>query len=109
MTRSILPADMLLKGVQCSTAHITDDDNAVLYHTSHQQEDYGNGEWIHFSGSGYLIRLNAWQYPILRLKRLGMSKASRRFIVALMQHHRIAFLHLDAGGDVIPGFAIFDW
>ncbi|HFJ4328386.1 TPA: DUF5983 family protein [Serratia liquefaciens] len=109
MTPSRLPADMLLSGIQCSTAHITDGDNAVLYHASHQQEDYGNGEWIHFSGTGYLLRLNAWQYPVLRLKRLGMSKVSRRFIAALMQHHHIAFLHLDAAGDVIPGFTTFDW
>lgn len=109
MTPSILPADMLLIGVQCSTTHITDNDNAELYHASHQQEGYGSGEWIHFSGTGYLLRLNAWQYPVLRLKLLGMSKVSRRLIVALMQHHRIAFLHLDAAGDVLPGFTTFDW
>ncbi|MGJ3438219.1 DUF5983 family protein [Serratia liquefaciens] len=66
-------------------------------------------EWIHFSSACYLLRLNAWQYPVLRLKRLGMSKVSRRLIVALMQHHRISFLHLDTAGDVLPGSAIFDW
>ena len=39
-----LLASALFTGVQCSTAHITDDDNRVLYHASHQQEDYGDNE-----------------------------------------------------------------
>jgi hypothetical protein len=104
-----LLAGVLFTGIQCSTAHITDDDNTVLYHASHQQGDYGNSEWIHYTGTGYLIRLMAWQYPILHLKRLGLSKACRRLIVMLMQRHQIAFLHLDAAGNVLPGFATFDW
>lgn len=72
MNRDKLPVSALLTGIQCSTAHITNDDNSLLYHVSHQQEDYGNGEWCHFTGTGYLIRLNAWQHPVLRLKQLGL-------------------------------------
>ncbi|VEA64632.1 Uncharacterised protein [Serratia plymuthica] len=109
MNRHKLPAGARLTGLQCSTAHITDDDNRVLYHASHQLEDFGNGEWIHYTGTGYLIRLMAWQYPILHLKRLGLSKACRRLIVTLMQRHQITLLHLDAAGNVLPGFATFDW
>ena len=102
-------ASVLLTGIQCSTAHITDGDNTVLYHASHQLEDYGNSEWCHFTGTGYLIRLNAFQHPVLRLKQLGLSKASRRLVVTLMQHHHITFLHLDAAGDILTGFETFDW
>ncbi|AYO39810.1 DUF5983 family protein [Serratia sp. P2ACOL2] len=109
MNRHRLPASMLLTGIQCSTAHITDGDNTLLYHASHQQEDYGSGEWCHFTGTGYLIRLNAWRHPVLRLKRLGLSKASRRVVTTLMRQHHITFLHLDAAGDLLPGFATFDW
>ena len=104
-----LPVSALLSGIQCSTAHITNDDNTVLYHVSHQQEDYGNGEWCHFTGTGYLIRLNAWQHPVLRLKQLGLSKACRRLILGLMRHHHIALLHLDAAGDALSEFETFDW
>ncbi|HBL6731589.1 MULTISPECIES: DUF5983 family protein [Serratia] len=109
MSRYKLPASVLFTGIQCSTAHITNDDNRRLYHASHQQEDYGNGEWCHFTGTGYLIRLHAWRHPVLRLKRLGLSKDCRRLIASLMRQHYITLLHLDAAGDILPEFATFDW
>ncbi|AIA49948.1 Uncharacterised protein [Serratia marcescens] len=109
MNRDTLPSDALLKGIQCSTAHITDEDNTLLYHISHRREEFGHCEWCHFTGTGYLIRLNAWLHPVLQLKRLGLSKAGCRLVVTLMQRHHIAFLHLDAAGDLLPGFSTFDW
>ncbi|STK55891.1 Aec78 [Escherichia coli] len=57
-------------------AHITEKDNAWLYSLSHQTNDFGESEWIHFTGSGYLLRTDTWPYPVLRLKRLGLSKRS---------------------------------
>ncbi len=104
-----LLAGVLFTGLQCSTAHITDDDNRVLYHASHQQGDYGDSEWVHYTGTGYLIRLMAWRHPVLRLKRLGLSKEFRRLIISLMRQHHITVLHLDAAGEILPGFALFDW
>ena len=98
-----------LNGIQCSTAHITRDDNQLLYQLSHRVEEYGDSEWIHFSGAGYLLRLNAWQYPVLRLKRLGLSKACRRLAVTLIRRYSVGIIHLDACGEVLPGFATFDW
>lgn len=41
MNCDTLPIGALLTGIQCSTAHITDSDNSLLYHASHQQEEYG--------------------------------------------------------------------
>ncbi len=90
MNRHKLPAVAQLTGVQCSTAHITDDDNRVLYHASHQLEDFGNGEWVHYTGTGYLIRLMAWRHPVLRLKRLGLSKEFRRLMITLTRQHHPA-------------------
>ncbi|HHE3127035.1 DUF5983 family protein, partial [Escherichia coli] len=52
-----------LTGIRCSTAHITETDNAWLYSLSHQTSDFGESEWIHFTGSGYLLRTDAWSYP----------------------------------------------
>ncbi len=109
MSGDKLPTEVMLTGIQCSTAHITDDDNMLLYNASHQQESYGNAEWCHFTGTGYLIRLNAWRHPVLRLKRLGLSKDCRRLMTTLMRQHHIALLHLDAAGDILPGFTTFNW
>lgn len=109
IVESPLPPYTSLPGICCSTAHITAEDNSLLYTLSHQDIDFGESEWIHFSGSGYLIRLEAWSFPVLRLKRLGLSKACRRFVVTLMRRYAIGIIHLDAFGEVLPGFATFDW
>ncbi|HAT3724468.1 DUF5983 family protein [Citrobacter farmeri] len=104
-----LPPAARLNGIQCSTAHITEDDNTLLFTLSHQPEDHGDSEWISYTGSGYLMYLDAWQYPVLRLKKRGLSKACRRLIMTLIRLHAIRIIHLDALGELLPGFATFDW
>lgn len=103
------PPFTALPGIRCSTAHITEEDNTRLYALSHQTVDFGESEWVHFTGSGYLIRLTAWSYPVLRLKHLGLSKACRRLVVTLIRRYDVGIIHLDAFGEVLPGFATFDW
>ncbi|WP_163363225.1 DUF5983 family protein [Enterobacter cloacae] len=103
------PPAARLNGIQCSTAHITEADNTLLYKLSHQHEDFGESEWILYTGSGYLLRLGAWSFPILRLKRLGLSKACRQLAVALMRRYSVSIVHLDACGEVLTGFTTFDW
>lgn len=66
------PPAARLNGIQCSTARITEEDNALLFALSHQYEDFGESEWISYTGSGYLLHLGAWSFPVLRLKRLGV-------------------------------------
>ncbi len=78
-----------LAGIRCSTAHITETDNAWLYSLSHRTRDFGESEWIHFTGSGYLLRTDAWSYPVLRLKRQGLSKTFRRLVVTLIRRYAI--------------------
>lgn len=104
-----LPAGSRLIGVCCSTAHITSGDNELLYTLSHEVQEYGDAEWIHFTGSGYLIRLDAWSFPLLRLKRLGLSKACRRLVATLISRYSIGLIHLDAFGELLPGFDTFEW
>lgn len=104
-----LPPVAHINCIQCSTAHITAEDNALLYVLSHQHEDFGESEWISYTGSGYLLRLSAWSFPVLRLKRLGLSKACRRLVVTLMRRYAAGIIHLDACGEVLPGFVTFDW
>lgn len=104
-----LLAGSRLAGVCCSTAHITSEDNSLLYALSHQAQEYSDAEWIHFTGSGYLIRLDAWSYPLLQLKRRGMSKSCRRLVATLISRYGIGLIHLDAFGELLPGFDTFDW
>ncbi|PCD72564.1 hypothetical protein CNN69_15545 [Escherichia coli] len=104
-----IPPVARLNGIQCSTAHITVEDNALLFTLSHQHEDFGESEWISYTGSGYLLHLGAWSFPVLRLKRLGLSKACRRLLVTLMRRYAAGIVHLDAFGEVLPSFTTFDW
>lgn len=104
-----LPPIARLNGIQCNTAHITEADNALLFTLSHQHEDHGDSERILYTGSGYLIYLDAWQYPVLQLKKRGLSKSCRRLIVTLIRRYAIRIFHLDALGEVLPDFATFDW
>ncbi|MDE9518118.1 DUF5983 family protein [Xenorhabdus bovienii] len=104
-----LPVTARTNGIQCSTAHITDEDNALLHTLSQQYQDYGNAEWVHYTGSGYLIRLDAWAFPVLRLKRCGLSKACRKLLVTLIRRYAISTIHFDSFGDILPGFTTFDW
>ena len=103
------PPFVALTGIRCSTAHITETDNAWLYSLSHQTSDFGESEWIHFTGSGYLLRTDAWSYPVLRLKRLGLSKTFRRLVVTLIRRYGVSLIHLDASAGYLPGLPTFDW
>ena len=96
-------------GIQCSTAHITEADNNLLFTLSHQYEDHGDSEWIMYTGSGYLLRLDAWSFPVLQLKRRGLSKACRWLVVTFIRRYSTVIIHLDASGELLPGFATFDW
>ena len=104
-----LPPFATLAGIRCSTAHITEKDNAWLYSLSHQTSDFGESEWIHFTGSGYLLRTDAWSYPVLRLKRLGLSKTFRRLVITLTQRYGVSLIHLDASAECLPGLPTFNW
>ncbi len=66
-----LPTIARVNGIQCSTAHITEADNTLLFTLSHQNEDFGDSEWILYTGSGYLLHTGAWSFPVLRLKTPG--------------------------------------
>ncbi|CAB1208208.1 hypothetical protein SFB10_0438 [Serratia liquefaciens] len=104
-----LPPVARVNGIQCSTAHITAEDNALLFTLSHQHEDFGESSWISYTGSGYLLHLGAWSFPVLRLKRLGLSKSCRQLVVTLIRRYSTGIIHLDTSGEVLPGFATFDW
>ncbi|EPX8493509.1 DUF5983 family protein, partial [Escherichia coli] len=51
----------------------------------------------------------AWSYPVLRLKRLGLSKTFRRLVVTLTRRYGFSLIHLDASAECLPGLPTFDW
>ncbi|MCC4570386.1 hypothetical protein GT614_03515 [Enterobacter hormaechei] len=104
-----LPHAARLNGIQCSTAHITCEDNAILDQITLQRHDGGDCDWILYTGYGFILRLNARLHPVLELKRLGLSKACRRLVVTLMRCYSADIIHFDASGEALPGFAAFDW
>ncbi|MEN0634086.1 DUF5983 family protein [Klebsiella aerogenes] len=104
-----LPSATRLNGIQCSITHITGEDNTTLDHVTLQRHDGCNDDWILYTGYSYLLRLNARLHPVLELKRLGLSKACRRLVVTLMRRYSADIIHFDASGEVLPGFATFDW
>ncbi|MGA5837077.1 DUF5983 family protein, partial [Escherichia coli] len=54
-------------------------------------------------------RTDAWSYPVLRLKRLGLSKTFRRLVVTLTRRYGVSLIHLDANAECLPGLPTFDW
>lgn len=104
-----LPAIARFTGIQCSTAHITQEDNSLLHALSQQHQAYDDSEWVHYTGSGYLIRLDAWTFPVLQLKRRGLSRPCRKLVVTLIRRYGISTLHLDAFAEILPGFVTFNW
>ncbi len=102
-----LPPVTRINGIQSSTAHITRQDNTILDQTSLQRHDGSNSDWILNTCYG----LNARLYPVLELKRMGLSKACRRLVVTLMRRDLLPadIIHFDASGEVLPGFTTFDW
>ncbi|WP_252109949.1 DUF5983 family protein, partial [Escherichia coli] len=47
-------------------------------------------------------------YPVLRLKRLGLSKTFRRLVVTLIRRYGVSPIHLDASAGYLPGLPTFD-
>ena len=103
-----LTPSVRLPGICCCTAHITPEDNRRLAQAL-SPATAGEYSWIHDTGYGYFIRLNARLHPVKELKRMGLSKDCRRLVTTLMQRYGIHILHLDADGDLLPGFATFEW
>ncbi|KXP66673.1 DUF5983 family protein [Escherichia coli] len=77
-----------------------------------EPDDDDDETWVLFNamnGTGYLLRTDAWSYPVLRLKRLGLSKTFRRLVVTLIRRYGVSLIHLDASAGYLPGLPTFDW
>lgn len=102
-------ADEYLRCRVVSTAHLTSLDNELLDEISSRRDEWGPGEWIHYIGFGYIIRLTASSNPVLRLKAEGLSKGVRRLIISLMKHDAVELLIFESGAPQVDGFEVNDW
>ena len=92
--------------LQYRTYHGNGQRPAVLAVT--QTNDDGESEWIHFTGSGYLLRTDAWSYRFCGLNA-GPVKTFRRLVVTLIRRYGVSLIHLDASAECLPGLPTFDW
>lgn len=90
-----------------STAHLSADDNALLDEITTRSVDHG--EWIHYIGGGYLLRLTACSAPVLRLKEAGLSKEARRVIASVMRSDAVEILIFESGASEAEGFTTYSW
>lgn len=104
--RVILPRMMLRSVLECSTSHITEGDNELFESLGSDHEDSG---WILNSGIGHLLRLNAVYDPLIRLKRLGISRTTRALIARAIRKADISMIHFSSVGEEIEGAPTFNW
>ncbi|WP_263057006.1 DUF5983 family protein [Pantoea agglomerans] len=90
-----------------STAHLSAEDNALLDEVT--TREVGNGEWVHYIGGGYLLRLTACTSPVLRLKEAGLSKEARRVIASLIRSDALGILIFESGAPEVEGFTTYSW
>ncbi|PHM37570.1 hypothetical protein Xmau_03786 [Xenorhabdus mauleonii] len=95
--------------LRCSTNHLMIGDVQLLGGISLSRQEMGDNEWIHSTGSGFLIRLNAVSNPLLMLKNFGLSKPARRLIANHIKTQDIELIHFAAEFDVLSEFPVFDW
>lgn len=89
-----------------STAHLSADDNALLDEITTREIDIG--EWIHYIGGGYLLRLTACSAPVLQLKEAGLSKEARRVIASVMRSDAVEILIFEPAPEA-EGFTTYSW
>lgn len=104
--RVILPRMMLRSVLECSTSHITERDNELFESLGSSHEDSG---WILNSGIGHLLRLDAVYDPLIRLKRLGISRTTRVLIAGAIRKADISMIHFSSVGEEIEGAPTFNW
>lgn len=92
--------------LECSICHITLADSSLLGNLTC---GISTREWVHDTGVGFMIRLDAVRFPLLKLKRKGLSASARWIIWHGIKQANISMIHFSAVGDILEGFQSFDW
>ena len=102
------PPFATLTGIRCSTAHITETDNArcTRCHTRPVTSVNQNGFilpvadicYVPMRGHTRFCGLNAW----------GCQNVPR-LVVTLIRRYGVSLIHLDASAECLPGLPTFNW
>lgn len=102
----ILTGCQLRPVLECCISHLTARDAELMQALSRIKFE---GEWIMDTGVGYLIRLDAHQHPLRRLRKSGLSRAARQLISRAVWQLDIGMIHFSQAGDELDGVPVFDW
>lgn len=92
--------------VVCSTAHMTEEDTQVLEFISRREIAF---PWVHDTVMGYIIYTGGFRFPLLEMKRRGLSESFRRFVYHVQRRYRTHYIHFDRDADILEGETTFDW
>ena len=81
-------------------------DSDILCELCHAEYE---SEWIHESDPGYIIHVDAVNYPFLVLKQHGISKATRMLIYSAMVKADISMVHFTSWGELLADVPTFNW
>lgn len=105
--KSITLSNMVVRPVvECCISHVTEEDNLIFSDLSRKLNE---DDWILDTDVGYLIRLDARTFPLLELKKKGLSGAARWLIYQCMKRANVSMIHFSQAGDMLEGVATFDW
>jgi len=90
--------------VVCSTAHLSETDNHYLKFLAITEEQH---PWVFNTVYGFIIDLTSLSYPFLSMKRCGVSKSLRKFILHQQNNHLASYIHFDCDGKVLAGEQIY--
>lgn len=92
--------------LKCSLEHITKEDNDLLATLCQSECEC---DWIHESDLGYIIEVDAVRYPVLMLKKHGLSRDARWLIQYAITQANISMIHFTQWGEQLEGIPTFDW
>ena len=97
---------MLMKLVFCSTAHLEKQDAFTLKDIASGGEGY---PWVFDTTYGYILDIGGVSYPLLKMKRAGLSTSLRKFVFHMQRKYKAMYIHFDCDADVVEGEETFDW
>jgi len=93
-----------INGMTCSMRNIKASDGEIL--SQYVCEKF---PWVFDTGYGYILMLREYQYPVLKLKEMGISKSVRKLVFCMRKQHEIGMICFDPDADTLDGYDVFDW
>lgn len=97
---------MIMKLIFCSTSHFEKQDSFTL-------KDIASGAecvpWVFDTTYGCILDIAGIAYPLLKMKRAGLSKSLRRFVYHMQRKHEARYIHFDCDANPVEGEKVYVW